>query len=39
MSKPKNWDTMTIEAQNAWRERKRIYERIPDTFQDLLPAI
>jgi len=27
MGRPKNWDTMTIEAQDAWRERKRIYER------------
>ena len=27
MSRPKNWDTLTIEAQDAWRERKRIYER------------
>ena len=27
MGRPKNWDTLTIEAQDAWRERKRIYER------------
>ena len=27
MSKPKKWDTMTLEAQEAWREKKRVYER------------
>jgi len=27
MSKPANWDTLTPEAQEAWREKKRVYER------------
>lgn len=27
MSKPKNWDSLTPEAQEAWREKKRVYER------------
>ena len=27
MSKPKKWDTMTPEDQEAWREKKRVYER------------
>ena len=27
MSRPVNWDSLTPELQEAWRERKRIYER------------